>query len=46
MFLNLKNGVLTENEYRFPDATLTDEDDIRKEYEDGSEECLTASITD
>lgn len=43
-FLNLKNGILSINTYRFVDATLTSQDDIISSYKNGSDECLTASI--
>ncbi len=43
-FLNLKNGQLSINTYRFPDAQVTTQDDLYKSYRKESEEILTASI--
>lgn len=43
-FLNLKNGKLSINTYRLPEATLTTQDDLYKSYKTETEECLTASI--
>lgn len=42
MFLNLKDGILTINSYRFPDAEVTTAEDLLRAYYSGSSEILTA----
>lgn len=44
MFANYKNGKLTINTYRFPDALATDYADILDAVNTNSNEILTASI--
>ncbi|MEX1669098.1 hypothetical protein AB4876_09255 [Zhongshania guokunii] len=43
-FANYKNGEVTINTYRFPDAQVTDVADILNAVETESEEILVASI--
>ena len=43
-FANYKNGEVTINTYRFPDAQVTDVADILNTVETESEEILVASI--
>jgi len=43
-FANYKNGIVTMNSYRFPDAQVTDVADILSAMESQSNEILTASI--
>mgnify|MGYP001547256937 FL=1 len=43
-FANYKNGQITVNTYRLPDAMVTDIDDICKAFKAESDEILTASI--
>ena len=43
-FANYKNGEVTINTYRFPDAQATDVADILNAVETESEEILVASI--
>jgi hypothetical protein len=43
-FANYKHGKVSINSYRFPDAQVTDIDDVIKSNEMQSEEVLVASI--
>jgi len=43
-FANYKNGKVTINSYRFPDAQVTDIDDILNAAKKESDEVLVASI--
>lgn len=43
-FANLKNGQITINTYRIPDASVTTLEDLLECYEKETEETLTASI--
>lgn len=43
-FLNLKNGEVTSNTYRFADAEVTTLEDLVRAYKEDSQECLTASF--
>jgi hypothetical protein len=45
-FLNLKNGSLRVNTFRDANAEVTTKDDLLENYNNNSQECLTASITD
>lgn len=44
VFLNLKNGALTINSYRFVDALDTEQADLYQAFKNESGETLTASI--
>ena len=44
MFANLKDGKLTVNNFRLPDAVLTTFDDLMSAYDKGGQETLTATI--
>jgi len=43
-FLNLENGILTLNSYRLPNATVTDQEDLLKAFDNQSGETLTAIV--
>jgi hypothetical protein len=43
-FANYKDGSISINSHRFPDAQVTDVDDVIKSHEKQSEEILVASI--
>ncbi len=46
MFANLKNGEIKVNSYRIVDATATTQEELIAAYKSGSEETLTAVVTD
>lgn len=46
MFLNLKNQVLTFNEFRLPQALACELSDIENAVKNNSGECLTCCIDD
>lgn len=41
-FLNLKNGEISTNTYRFADAEVTTHEELVKAYNENSQECLCA----